>query len=407
MQPCRIRSLLGETESATSAEEIAWAFRKLIEQQAQERPLVCVFDDLHWAEETLLDLVEHVADLSRDAPVLLLCMARPELLEKRPAWGGGKWNATTVLLEPLDAVETERLLDALGGVEPGLRERIADGRRRKPALPGGDARARARLGRMPRSACRRPSRRSWRLVSTSSTRPSAPSSSAARSRATSSTRAPCRPSPTASRRRRRLVALVRKQLVRPDTPQFAGEEAYRFRHLLIRDAAYDALAQRRPRRPARTFRRTGSSSEAPTWSSWTRSSATISSRQRAISPSSSKRIQRSPNERLNASRPQDGARLAAAMTAPRRRCSSARSRSLGPSNSTCISRSTWPTRLDPTRVGLHGSLTTLPNEPRPQSTAKGRPRARRLCQVSTGVRGHGGRARRARARGTASARAGE
>jgi class 3 adenylate cyclase len=120
-----LRSLLGETESATSAEEIAWGFRKLLEQEAQERPLVCLLDDLHWAEQTLLDLVEHIADLSRDAPVLLLCMARPELLEKRPTWGGGKWNATTVLLEPLDAAETERLLDELGGVEPGLRERIA------------------------------------------------------------------------------------------------------------------------------------------------------------------------------------------------------------------------------------------------------------------------------------------
>ena len=52
-------------------------------------------------------------------------MARPELLEKRPGWGGGEWNTTTVLLEPLDAAESERLLDELGGVEPGLRERIA------------------------------------------------------------------------------------------------------------------------------------------------------------------------------------------------------------------------------------------------------------------------------------------
>ena len=120
-----IRSLLGESDAATSAEEIAWGFRKLIEEQAHERPIVCVVDDLHWAEETLLDLVEHIADLSRDAPILLLCMARAELLEKRPAWGGGKWNSTTVLLEPLDAAETELLLDELGGVESGLRERIA------------------------------------------------------------------------------------------------------------------------------------------------------------------------------------------------------------------------------------------------------------------------------------------
>jgi hypothetical protein len=85
---------------------------------------VVVFDDLHWAEETLLDLIEHVADLSRDAPIVLLCTARPELLERRPAWGGGKWNATAVFLEPLDTAETERLLAELGGAPDDLRERI-------------------------------------------------------------------------------------------------------------------------------------------------------------------------------------------------------------------------------------------------------------------------------------------
>src|SRR5581483_7981918 len=87
-----IRALLGEQQLVTSSEEIAWGFRKQLEAVASERPLVCVFDALHWGEETLLDLVEHVADLSRDAPLLLLGMARPELLELRPSWGGGKWN---------------------------------------------------------------------------------------------------------------------------------------------------------------------------------------------------------------------------------------------------------------------------------------------------------------------------
>ena len=120
-----LSSLLGESEMPAAADEIAWGFRKLLEQEAREQPLVCVLDDLHWGEETLLDLVEHVADLSRDAPILLLIMARPELLERRPAWGGGKWNATTVLLEALDAAETERLLAELGGVGDALRERIA------------------------------------------------------------------------------------------------------------------------------------------------------------------------------------------------------------------------------------------------------------------------------------------
>ena len=72
----------------TSTNEAAWAFRKLLETVALATPLVVVFDDIHWGEATFLDLVEHVADLSRDAPILLLCVARPELLE-RVGWGGG------------------------------------------------------------------------------------------------------------------------------------------------------------------------------------------------------------------------------------------------------------------------------------------------------------------------------
>ena len=69
--------------------------------RAAERPQVVVLDDLQWAEPTFLDLVEHVADLSRDAPIFLLCVARTELLDARPGWGGGKLNATSLLLEPL------------------------------------------------------------------------------------------------------------------------------------------------------------------------------------------------------------------------------------------------------------------------------------------------------------------
>ena len=63
-------------------------------------------DDLQWAEPMLLDLLDHVVDLSRGAPILVLCTARPELLEDRPGWGGGKLNATTVLLEPLATAES-------------------------------------------------------------------------------------------------------------------------------------------------------------------------------------------------------------------------------------------------------------------------------------------------------------
>jgi class 3 adenylate cyclase len=235
-----IRSLLGESDAATSAEEIAWGFRKLIEEQAHEQPIVCVLDDLHWAEETLLDLVEHVADLSRGAPILLLCMARPELLEKRPAWGGGKWNSTTVLLEPLDAAETELLLDELGGVESGLRERVATSAEGNPLFleemlalvrvsgdgeisvpPTIQALLAARLDQLD------PAERA--VLERGSVEGHVFHQSAVQALADGEPQAP------------RLVALVRKQLVRPDAPQFAGEEAFRFRHLLIRDAAYDAL----------------------------------------------------------------------------------------------------------------------------------------------------------------------
>ena len=119
-------ALLGEGDRVASAREIAWGFRKLLEQEAEAQPVVCVLDDLHWAEKTLLDLVEYVARVSRGAPILLLCMARPELLERRPSWGGGKRNTTTVLLEPLGATESAQLLTALGHAPEELRERIVD-----------------------------------------------------------------------------------------------------------------------------------------------------------------------------------------------------------------------------------------------------------------------------------------
>ena len=87
-----------------------------------------VLDDLHWAEPPLLDLVEHVADWSREAPIFLLCVARPELLDVRPGWGGGKLNATSVLLEPLgdDGVGRARRRPArrASSSTPDVRDRI-------------------------------------------------------------------------------------------------------------------------------------------------------------------------------------------------------------------------------------------------------------------------------------------
>ena len=93
-------------------QEIAWAARELMEQLAHTEPVVLVFEDIHWAEEPLLELIEHLAGLVR-APLLLICLARAELLEIRPAWGGGRLRATAIELEPLSAKESDELASAL------------------------------------------------------------------------------------------------------------------------------------------------------------------------------------------------------------------------------------------------------------------------------------------------------
>ncbi len=237
-----VDALLGHGQAAT--DEIAFGVRKLLEARAAERPLIVLLDDLHWGEPAFLDLVEQVADLSRDAPILLVCLARPELLDRRPGWSGGKLNATSVLLEPLAADETDELIDGLLDGHPldiGLRRRIAVAAEGNPLFveemlamvhergadevsvpPTIQALLAARLDQLPRPSGRR--------------------SSAARSRVRCSTAAPSRHSqpeePTVAAH---LLGLVRKELVRPSPAMLAGDDAFRFRHLLIRDAAYEAL----------------------------------------------------------------------------------------------------------------------------------------------------------------------
>jgi class 3 adenylate cyclase/tetratricopeptide (TPR) repeat protein len=91
------------------------AWRELFEQIAEEGPLVLVFDDVHWADEGLLDFVDHLADWTRGVPLLVVCSARPELLDRRPGWGGGKLNAQTLALSPLTESDAARLIGELLG----------------------------------------------------------------------------------------------------------------------------------------------------------------------------------------------------------------------------------------------------------------------------------------------------
>ena len=98
---------------ASEREESFTAWRRFIEGIASTRPLVLVFEDLHWADDALVAFVEHLVDWSSGVPLLVLCSARPELYERHPGWGGGKRNSNTISLSPLGADETARLLAAL------------------------------------------------------------------------------------------------------------------------------------------------------------------------------------------------------------------------------------------------------------------------------------------------------
>ena len=240
-QSAPLAAILGDDAAASTADEIAWAFRKLLESRAAEQPLVVVFDDVHWGEPAFLDLVEHVADLSRGAPILLLCMARPELLDRRPTWGGGKLNATNLLLEPLAPAEAAELIGALGeSAEEGLGERILEAADGNPLF----VEEMVAMAALEGDAVTVPPTIQALLAARLDQLEAAERGVLERGaveglvfhRGAVAALAPEEPEVDG-----RLVTLVRKDLVRPEQPVLRDDEAYRFRHLLIRDTAYDAL----------------------------------------------------------------------------------------------------------------------------------------------------------------------
>jgi tetratricopeptide (TPR) repeat protein len=112
-----------------SRREIAWAAREWAERLAATQPVVLAFEDVHWSEEPLRDLIEHLADSVRDAPLLILCLARPELLETDPDWGGGRTRGATIELGALTRPDAEELVDALladDAVSPAIRDAVLD-----------------------------------------------------------------------------------------------------------------------------------------------------------------------------------------------------------------------------------------------------------------------------------------
>ena len=258
-----LAALLGLATGGGALEETFWAFRRYVETLSQGGALALVFDDIHWAAQSLLDLIEHLVDWLRDMPVLIICLARPEFLDERPGWGGGKMNAATILLEPLneedashliggllDATElpaelTTRIVRAAEGnplfVEEVLAKLVDDGslireqdgwRQTKPLgeieLPASiQALLSARLDQLEPAELR--------VIEGGSIVGQVFYRGAL---------ADLAPESLALDVGTYLKSLVRKDLVRPERGGFPGDETYRFRHILIRDAAYRAMPKR-------------------------------------------------------------------------------------------------------------------------------------------------------------------
>jgi len=238
----RISSAIGASNHPASADEIAWAFRRLFEELARDRPLIVAVDDIHWAEPALLDLLEHVASFWHGGANLLLCLARPELIDKRPTWA----TETMVSLAPLSAAETHGLIERLSHeqeLDDDMRTRIVDAAEGNPLFveqivalqadepeqklavpPTIQALLASRIDRLP------PEERA--VLAHASVEGRLFHRSAVAELLQSDAR---------NGIEARLRSLARKEFVRPDQALFHGDEGFRFNHILIRDAAYDSM----------------------------------------------------------------------------------------------------------------------------------------------------------------------
>jgi DNA-binding SARP family transcriptional activator len=225
-----VLAAVGMHDGAAQTEETFWAVRRMFERLAAGRPLVVVFEDIHWAEPTLLDLLEYLVVFSSGHPILLVCLARPELLEARPSWS----RASLLALDPLPDPEARALVEnagagerAAGIVETGegnplfLEQLVAVGAE-TAALPTTiQAVLAARIDGL------EPGERT--VLAHASVQGRTFYAGAIEEPGTAA----------------RLVALVHKQLIRADRSEIPGQDAFSFAHVLIREAAYRSLPKQR------------------------------------------------------------------------------------------------------------------------------------------------------------------
>jgi class 3 adenylate cyclase/tetratricopeptide (TPR) repeat protein len=249
----KVAIAVGLDTGTVATEEAAWAVRRLFEAVARARPLVVVFDDVQWGEGTFLDLLEHVVDSAR-APLLVVCVARPELADVRPGWGEGKANATSVRLESLPDDHCRLLVRRLlgeGELDDGARAQVVARAGGNPLFveellamllddgflkrENGHWSLAADLGALPipgtvqallAARLDRLSGSERRVIECAAVEGETFERAAVAALLEENDLTPA------------LESLVRRELV---VPAGAGSSSYRFRHLLIRDAAYAAI----------------------------------------------------------------------------------------------------------------------------------------------------------------------
>ncbi|MBV9311350.1 MAG: AAA family ATPase [Solirubrobacterales bacterium] len=242
----RIAAAVGTAETAASSEEIAWGFRKLLEALARESPLIVVLDDIHWAEPTLLDLIDYLSTFAQNTRLLLLCIARPELFDVHPVWTTPKPNASLVMLGPLAEEETKMLVEELRELPEERKTRIVEAAEGNPLFveqfvamqtenEGGEPEIPPSLQALLAARIDRLESDERAVIS----RASVEGRSFHRSSVTELLPQQARPGVG-----RHLMTLVHKELIRSDRAMLPGDDGFRFSHILIRDAAYDSLPKR-------------------------------------------------------------------------------------------------------------------------------------------------------------------
>jgi tetratricopeptide (TPR) repeat protein len=243
----RIASVLGDTENAYPVEEIRWAARRFLERLSRQRPLLVVIEDAHWAEPTFVDLIDHVVAASREAPMLVLCLVRPEFLEEHP-----DWTSRSIAIERLSLEESAELLALLA---PGLadgeaeRDQIVSTASGNPLFLEQLAAFAAERKGTERAGAPPPTLRS--LLAARLDRVG-PGERAVLERAAVVGRefwagavADLLPPQARATLERHLSTLARKGLTEVDGSQSPFDQAFRFRHVLIQEAAYRSLPKSR------------------------------------------------------------------------------------------------------------------------------------------------------------------